>query len=163
MRRIAWIQTLVRQRKPTAHEPNPPPPTVMMRATGACECAHPKCPACQLSKQHRCSAKSQWVTVRPEREMAIKRDDIAPGDCISTDQHISETPGRLVHAQGRKSTDQQHSGGTIFIDHASGYICLHDQVSLRIGEVLQGKHHFEQFANEHGVALQSFRASDNCV
>ena len=123
MRRIAWIQTLVRQRKPTAHEPNPPPPTVMMRATGACECAHPKCPACQLSKQHQRSTKSQRIAARPEREMAIKRNDVAQGNCVSVDQCISKTPGRLVHTQGRKSAAQQHSGGTIFIDHASG--CVH--------------------------------------
>ena len=47
--------------------------------------------------------------------MAIKRDDIAPGDCVSIDQYISKTPGRLVHAQGRESAAQQYSGGTIFI------------------------------------------------
>ena len=47
--------------------------------------------------------------------MAIKRDDIAPGDCVSIDQHISKTPGRLVHTQGRESAAQQYSGGTIFI------------------------------------------------
>ena len=119
---FAWIQTLMRQRKPTAHEPNPPLPIVMTRTTGAYKCAHPKCPACQLSKQHRCSAKSQRIATRPEREMAIKRDDVAPGDCVSIDQHISKTPGRLVHTQGRESAAQQCSGGTIFrpfVCHAS--------------------------------------------
>ena len=60
-----------------------------------------------------------------------------------------------------KHHDVNSTGGTIFIDHASGCIHLHDQVSLHIGEVLQGKHHFEQFANEHGVTLQSFRADDH--
>ena len=55
---FAWIQTLMRQPKPTSHEPNPPLPVIIAWTTGAYKCAHPKCPACQLSKQHRQSAKS---------------------------------------------------------------------------------------------------------
>ena len=40
---------------------------------------------CQLSEQHRRSAKSKSVLMRPEREMAIKRNDLVPGDCVSID------------------------------------------------------------------------------
>lgn len=37
-------------------------------------------------------------------------------------------------------------GGTIFIDEASDYIYLENQVSLGVDETLRGKHRFEREA-----------------
>jgi hypothetical protein len=51
-------------------------------------------------------------------------------------------------------------GGTIFVDHASQYIWINHQISLRVGDTLQGKHAFEDFARDYGVKIKSYH-SDN--
>ena len=53
-----------------------------------------------------------------------------------------------------------YSGGTIFCDHASQYIWINHQISLRVGDTLQGKHAFEKFAHEYGVKFKSFHADN---
>ncbi len=47
------------------------------------------------------------------------------------------------------------------MDYYSGFIYLHNQVSLRAGETLQGKHAFERFSLAHGVRLKAFRADNH--
>ena len=48
----------------------------------------------------------------------------------------------------------------MFVDHASGYIFVHNQISLRTGETLQGKQAFEAFARQHGVTVKSYHADN---
>ena len=85
--------------------------------------------------------------------MSIKRDDLEPGDRISVDQHESSSAGRLPDAHGRETSNLRHKGGSIFVDHAAGYIYMHNQVSLNTGSTLAGKHAFEEFADECNVML----------
>jgi hypothetical protein len=54
----------------------------------------------------------------------------------------------------------KYNGGTIFVDHATSFIYIRNQVSLRIGETLQAKHLYEKFANEFGIKLKRFRADN---
>ena len=75
---------------------------------------------------------------------------MVPGQQVSCDQYISKTPGQLPHTYGKERPTQQYNGGTMFVDHASGYIFLRNQVSLGIGETLQAKHAFEEFADKLG-------------
>jgi len=53
-----------------------------------------------------------------------------------------------------------YNGGALFVDHATAYIYLRYQVSLWVGETLQWKHAFEQFAAEHGVKVHAFHADN---
>ena len=46
------------------------------------------------------------------------------------------------------------------VDHASGFVHLFNQVSLRVGETLKAKTSFEQFADQFGVKLKHFRADN---
>jgi hypothetical protein len=85
---------------------------------------------------------------------------LQPGECISIDQYISAQPGRLPHTKGKESKSDQYNGGTLFVDHASGYIFLRNQVSLTAGETLRAKKSFEQFASSVGVSLQRFHADN---
>ena len=48
----------------------------------------------------------------------------------------------------------------MYYDHYSGYIHIHCQVSLCVGETLVGKRDFERFAALNGVKLQHFRADN---
>jgi hypothetical protein len=83
-----------------------------------------------------------------------------PGAKVSIDQYISGLPGRLNHTRWKEDKKTQYNGGTIFVDHCSGYIHYKNQVSLRIGETLKGKHNSECFAKQFNVKIKHYH-SDN--
>jgi hypothetical protein len=92
--------------------------------------------------------------------MAIRRENLTPGECTSIDQYVSAFPGRLAHTYGKESPKDKYYGGTIFVDHATGFIYIKNQQSLRVGETLKAKHTYERFANEFGIKLKHFRADN---
>ena len=92
--------------------------------------------------------------------MVIRRDDLQPGDRVSTDQYVSPVHGRLPHTKGKEKSQHQYSGGTIFYDHASGLVYLNHQVSLGAGDTVSGKHKFENFANEFGIKVKAYHADN---
>ena len=51
---------------------------------------------------------------------------------------------------------------TIYVDHATNYMYVQNQVSLGADETIRGKHAFERDAYTHGIRIQSYR-SDNGV
>ena len=155
-----WIQTLMRKPKHEVGD-NTEPPVLPTKNTSTSRCDPPRCPACQLSKAHRRNPGTQVMHKKPELEMAIRRENLNPGDCISMDQYQGRTPGRLPHTYGKEPPNSKYNGGTVFVDHSSGYIYLHHQVSLRAGDTLQGKHAFEQFADQYGIKLKAFHADNH--
>jgi hypothetical protein len=155
-----WLQTLMATPK-DAYGERPPAPIIPTKTSRVSSCVHPVCPACQLGKQHRRTPPGHIRhQADPDREMAIRRDDLRPGDCVSIDQYVSAFPGRLAHTYGKESLTDKYNGGTIFVDHATGFIYIKNQQSLRIGETLKAKHTFERFANEFGIKLKRFRADN---
>ena len=118
------------------------------------------CPACQLSRHHRKTPTSHRTTVDRNQQMELERDHIKPGDKISMDQYSTSTPGRLLHNRDG-SRSLKYVGGTLFVDHASGYIHIHNQVSMRAGNTLVGKRNFEAIARDCGVKLKSFHADNH--
>ena len=94
-----------------------------------------------MAKQHRTGTGAKHVVDKVD--MAIRRDADKPGSHISTDQWVSQTPGRLPNTFGKERMENRYSGGTIFYDHYSAFIFLHCQVSLPIGKTIKGKHAFE--------------------
>jgi hypothetical protein len=77
------------------------------------------------------------------------------------DQYLSPQPGRLPHTKGKESKTEQYNGGTIFVDHASIFIFLRNQVALlTAGKTLRSKMAFEQFAMTVGVTLKKFHADN---
>ena len=155
---LGWIQALMRPVKMAQAEAQPP--IVPTSCKGTRNVDHPKCPACILAKQHRTSAKSQTVQQKTDRQLAIRRKALAPGDEVSADQFVCRVPGRLPHTKGKESTSDMYHGGTIWVDHYSQYIHLSPQVSLRVGETLVGKRSFERSAGDLGVKIKSYR-TDN--
>ena len=155
---LGWIQALMRPVKMAQEEAQPP--IVPTSCQGTRNVDHPKCSACLLAKQHRTSAKSQTVQQKTDRQLAIRRQSLAPGDEVSADQFVCRVPGRLAHTKGKESTADMYHGGTIWVDHYSQYIHLSLQVSLRVGETLVGKRSFERSASDLGVKIKSYR-TDN--
>ncbi|KAG7374494.1 reverse transcriptase RNA-dependent DNA polymerase [Nitzschia inconspicua] len=119
----------------------------------------PYCAACSLAKLKRRTPPGT-VGGEPPPEMQIRAGDLQPGDCISVDQYVSAVPGRLPNTEGKELPKDKYHGGTIFVDHASSYIFLVNQISLRAGETLQSKLAFERFAHNCGHKLKSFRADN---
>ena len=155
-----WVQDLMRDRKEEVGDEKLPP-LVPTRLSQAKSCTPPKCAACILAKQHRRPTGSTKHTNVPDREMAIRRNDLKPGQMISTDQYVCTFPGRLPHTRGKEKASQQYHGGTIFYDHASSLIYCSHQVTLGAGDTVQSKHAFEQFAAASGVSIKGYRADNH--
>jgi Reverse transcriptase (RNA-dependent DNA polymerase)/GAG-pre-integrase domain len=154
-----WIQTLMATPKQEVGE-RPPAPIIPTKTSRVSNCSHPVCPACQLGKQHRRTPGHVQVQADPDHEMAIRRENLMPGECTSVDQYQSALPGRLADTFGKEASKMRYNGGTIFVDHATSFIYIRNQVSLRVGETLQAKHSYEKFANEFGIKLKRFRADN---
>ena len=92
----------------------------------------------------------------------IKEGHLLPGDCISTDQYECRVKGRLPNTRCKEDPQKMFCGGTIFVDHASGVINVHHQVSLGALDTVRGKELHELWASEHGVSVKSYRG-DNGV
>jgi hypothetical protein len=67
-------------------------------------------------------AKQNHVSIKPDKEMAIQKGNLQPGEMVSIDQYISSIPGRLPNTCGKESKKEKFIGGTLFEDDASGYI-----------------------------------------
>ena len=120
------------------------------------------CQACQLSKQTRRSEGAVKKEIRKSKDGALKKNMTAVGGRVSTDQFVSSLPGRLATTYGKESTEKQFTGGTIFIDEASEYIHVENQVSLGAPETVRAKTRFEREAMRHGIAIRGYRG-DNGV
>jgi hypothetical protein len=137
-----WIQRLAStpRKSPEGLEGKP---VLRTRNKSVSSCPAPLCAACQMSKQTRRNPEVKIGSPIPEKEMSLKRGDLQPGDMVSIDQYVSTVPGRLPKTYGKEPKKDKYSGGTLFVDHATGYIYLGHQVSLRVGETLRTKHAFE--------------------
>ena len=93
-------------------------------------------------------------------EGVLRGGHLLPGEKVSIDQYISALPGRLPHTKGKESKKDRYHGGTIFVDHASQFVHLSNQVSLNAGETIQSKRAFEQMAKTFGQTIRSYRADN---
>jgi hypothetical protein len=79
---------------------------------------------------------------------------------VSLDQYMGSTPGRLPHTKVKENRKDKYNGGTTFIDHASGFIFVRNQVSLRSGETKVSKKCFKTLANSFGVTTKGYYADN---
>ena len=79
---------------------------------------------------------------------------------MSCDQYESSVTGRLLHTFGRESARDQYRGGTLYVDHASGFVFHLHQVSLRALDTINGKHALERFAHQFGIDIKHYHADN---
>ena len=120
----------------------------------------PMCAACQFGKQRRRPAPGKRSHVVRERQHALRRDHLFPGQKVSVDHFKCTTRGRLPHTFGKEDPKQQYTGGAIFVDHATGYIYINHQVHLTTHETINAKENFEAHCRDHGVVVSEY-LSDN--
>jgi Integrase core domain. len=148
---LQWIQTLIRKQILYCADNRASKPD------SYCQCA-----ACNLSKQIRKSEETIGNKLNIEKDGSLRKEMLEPGACISTDQYVSHVPGRLEHTYGKENTEERYIGGTLFIDEASQFIYIQNQVSLGATETIRAKHKFERLAQRHGIKIKSYRG-DNGV
>jgi hypothetical protein len=122
-------------------------------------CARPLSAACQMGKRGKTSAGNKSGQ-HSQRSGTLKRDHLQPGDRVSMDQYVSGVPGRQLETHGHEPPAKRLNGGTIFVDHASGFVWLHHQISLRVGETLQAKRSFEREAQSYGMRIKGYHADN---
>mgnify|MGYP000681102589 CR=1 FL=1 len=116
----------------------------------------PMCAACQYGKQKRRSQHGLTHRVVPRHEGALRRDVTLPGQKVSVDHFICSTRGRLLHTFGKEGKDERFKGGAIFVDNASSFVHIEEQVNLNTHETLKSKESFEKLCKDHGVVPQSY-------
>ena len=114
------------------------------------------CAACQYGKQKRKPSPGKKSTVVKDRDGALKKDNLFPGQRVSVDHFVCSTKGRLLHTFGKEDSTKQFTGGAIFVDHATGYIFVEHQVHLNTHETLKGKERFEQTCRDFGVVVTEY-------
>lgn len=119
------------------------------------------CAACLASKSHRRSPINRPST-SPGPEMVLKQEDLSPGDCISCDHYISPIPGRAIANSGYSSSAHGYNCGTIYVDHASGFMFVRHQTSTSAAETIRSKLLLEREARDVGVKIRKYH-SDNGV
>ena len=157
---FGWIRRLVSKPKNSKTDALGRGQILPTKSESVSTCDKVLCAACQMGKQTRRTPDDATIHKLPEREMLIRQGNTKPGDMVSIDQYLSSFGGRLPHTFGKEKLSERYQGGTIFVDHATGLIFIHNQVSLKAGETVKSKRAFEAFCSEHGVTVKGYRADN---
>jgi hypothetical protein len=123
-------------------------------------CESPLCPACQLARAHKRPTGSKHEQKHANAGDQMKADVLFPGQAIATDQYQTRVPGRIPGSYGSTSPDSMYTGGTLFVDIATGRTWAYHQVSLSAAETIQSKTSFERDCFQHGVAVQAYHGDN---
>jgi hypothetical protein len=159
------IQELMRPQKveePSGAE-SQMPPVIKPKFASTPNCVVPACTSCALSRSRKRSPGVVKQKVVDEKAGALSADKYVCGDCVSADQYVVRTPGRLESGYGREPSHLSYHGGTIYTDAASGVIYVQNQVSLGAGETVLGKIKFEEWLWEQACVEVKHYHSDNGI
>jgi hypothetical protein len=122
----------------------------------------PKCGTCQYAKQARRSTETTVTRMRDGKEGALKDSITEPGQGTAIDQFEVIKRGRLFSTYGKEKAPDKYTGGTIFVDIATGRVRCYFQHSLDADATVSSKLKYERESAESGVMVQSYHA-DNGV
>ena len=151
---MGWLQSLI---KPCGDVD----PIIMTKYKGTLKCEKPRCASCMISKAHRLPTGT--TRTRQLNPGGIKQEYTMPGQLVHTDQYVSQLKGRLQHTYGKEKSKDMFMGGTVFIDNASSFAFISNQVSSNAAETIKGKHQFEREARRHGVVVQQYRGDNGVI
>lgn len=126
---------------------------------GAGKCIPPQCTSCKYGKARKTPTS---VITTKEITRSIDNNDLRPGQRVSVDHFLVKQKGRLFESKGKSSIDLMYSGGSLFVDHASGYISVYFQVQINALETILAKQKFEKELFEFGVIVQAYH-TDNGI
>ena len=64
------------------------------------------------------------------KDQDLKKDHLLTGQMVSADNYILRAPGRLYHTKGKSDPSDMFSRVCVFIDHASDYVSINNQVDI---------------------------------
>jgi len=97
----------------------------------------PHCAACTLGKQAR--EPSGATPSMTRRSGGLSHDVLIPGQVIYSDQFFARVKGKGFPAHPGIGQKQEYSGGTVFYDPASKYLCVELQVGYTAVETIKSK------------------------
>ena len=97
---------------------------------------------------------SMNTTPNTKRTDVLKEGNLQTGDGVSTDQFECTMKGTLAYTRCKEDPHKMLSGGTIFIDHASEFVWVYNQVSLGAIDTIRSKAMFEHHASEVEVTIK---------
>ena len=119
-----------------------------------------KCASCLFGKgRRRWKGHSHSHT---EKDGALKKDTLVPGQVTAVDQYEVRVRGRLLASKGKTPSRDMLCGGTIFVDIASGRVKTFHQVSLAALDTIRSKIIYERDALHNGVMIRTYH-TDNGV
>ena len=125
-------------------------------------CERSKCSACEFGKRHRLSNKVNTIKKNTMKDQELKKDHLLPGYMVSADHYILRATGRIYHTKGKSDPYDMFSGGCVFIDHASGYVIIKQQVAIKATETVKAKITFEREAQSQGLVIKGYH-TDNGI
>jgi hypothetical protein len=117
---------------------------------------NPRCASCQYGKQRRTPKRGQLHSTDPAHMGAIVKEKLMPGQRVFVDHFKCSTPGRLTTGYGKGLTHEMYSGGSLWVDAASGLVYVAMQISMDTHETLLGKHKFEAFMRDLGYTVTEY-------
>ena len=126
----------------------------------ACRGTPVKCAACQYAKQRARPAPGITSKVIKDRQGALSKNQLLPGQEVCVDHFICSTKGRLFTSRGASRDADKYKGGAIFVDQATGYVHVEHQTSMTTHATLRAKESFEAMCRDYGIIPQKY-LSDN--
>ena len=83
-----------------------------------------------------------------------------PGQVVSMDQYQSTVRGCLTTTQGKEKMKDQYVGGTVFYNHASGYVNFIHQPTLGSADTVCSKMLFEQEMLQYGRKVGGYHTNN---
>ncbi|GAX10397.1 hypothetical protein FisN_3Lu622 [Fistulifera solaris] len=148
-----WIQRLTRVREGDKASV----PIIPTRYEKTSSCEPPICAACQYGKAKRRAIETEKQSKIPSRDGVLKAGILQPGQVVSSDQFTSTERGRRLETRGKEQENEKYGYGTIFVDTATSYMFVRNQITTTAAETLRAKHAFEQEARSYGVEIQGYR------
>ena len=120
----------------------------------------PHCAACIMGKQAKQpSGVTSSTTVKSGN---LERQALNPGQIIYSDQFSVRVKGRGLPAHSGIGQKDEYSGGTVFYDAASKFLCVELQVGYTAIETIKSKLRFERMAADAGIRVHAYH-TDNGI
>ena len=132
-------------------------PLLTSKFPGVSTCTVPLCRSCLRGKGKRTSLQSSIGLSNVDHTDVMKNEHLLHRDCVSIDQHEFRVKGRLTNSRCKEDPEKMHSGGTVFVDHSSGVIKMHHQISLGDSDTMRSKDLHETWASDHEASIKIYR------
>ena len=137
-------------------------PIIVPKILSAVRCRIPICGSFLRYKGRRTPLNSVKHPPTAEHSDVLKKDDLKPGDNISTDQYACRVKARLHCTKGKEDPSKMFCGGSLFVGHATSMVKVYNQVSLGTSDTIRAKQMYEAQENEIGVTVKHYHG-DNGV